>query len=135
MGLLGAMGKVTPALMMIGNTVFSEFKGAFTENYVLAQLIGLPDISIGYYSKTNSSMEIDFVVQGEKGILPIEVKAEQNVKSKSLRQFITVDNADTDMHGYRISMLGYEHQDWMTNVPLYAVEPYMYRTLTQDKSE
>lgn len=110
---------------MIGNSVFSEFKGAFTENYVLEQMVGLPDISIGYFSKENSSMEIDFVIQMDDKLLPIEVKAEKNVKSKSLRQFITLDNAGQNLHGYRFSMQGYERQDWMDNIPLYAIEPFL----------
>ena len=62
-GLLGAMSQVPPALMLIGNNVFSEFKGAFTENYVLTQMIVNPATVVGYYSKENSTMELDFVVQ------------------------------------------------------------------------
>ncbi len=67
-------------------------------------------------------MELDFVVQMDGHLLPIEVKAEVNVKSKSLRQFITVDAASQQLHGYRFSMLGFEHQDWMSNIPLCAVD-------------
>ena len=111
--------------MLIGNSVFSEFKGAFTENYVLEQMVVFPDLSIGYYSKENSSMEIDFIVQSDDRLLPIEVKAEKNVKSKSLRQFITVDNTGRDLYGYRFSMQGYERQDWMSNIPLYAIEHFL----------
>ena len=125
-GLLGAMSKVPASLMLIGNSVFSEFKGAFTENYVLEQMVVFPDLSIGYYSKENSSMEIDFIVQSDDRLLPIEVKAEKNVKSKSLRQFITVDNTGRDLYGYRFSMQGYERQDWMSNIPLYAIEPFLH---------
>lgn len=124
-GLLGAMANVSPSIMMIGNAIFSEFKGAFTENYVLEQMVGLPETSIAYYSKENSSMEIDFILQTNRGIYPIEVKAEQNVKSKSLRQFITVDYASNHYHGYRFSMQGFEHQDWMDNIPLFAVQPFL----------
>ncbi|MDE6290739.1 MAG: hypothetical protein K2M16_04340 [Muribaculaceae bacterium] len=60
-------------------------------------------------------------------ILPLEVKAEENVKSKSLRQFVTVDNADSGIRGYRTSMKGYAHQDWMSNVPLFAIRDYLLR--------
>lgn len=119
-GLLGALAQVPPALMLIGNDVFIEFKGAFTENYVLTQIVTVRDAVIGYYSKDNSSMELDFVVQAGAELLPIEVKAEENVKSKSLRQFITVDNASNNLHGFRFSMKGYIHQDWMSNIPLSA---------------
>lgn len=103
-GLLGAMAQVPPALMLIGNNVFSEFKGAFTEDYVLTQIISEPDTVVGYYSKDNSTMELDFVVQTGASMFPVEVKAEENVKSRSLRQFIIVDNAGSGMHGYRFSM-------------------------------
>ncbi|MDE5875103.1 MAG: AAA family ATPase, partial [Muribaculaceae bacterium] len=111
-GLLGAMSNVPAAMMLIGNNILTEFKGAFTENYVLQQMVVIPDASIVYYSKENSTMELDFVVQAGNSLFPIEVKAEVNVKSKSLRQFVTVDNAGTGLHGYRFSMLGYENQDW-----------------------
>lgn len=124
-GLAGAMSKVSPTLMLIGNTIFSEFKGAFTENYVMTQLVAHRDTVIGYYAKENSTMEIDFVVQSGARLYPIEVKAEENVKSKSLRQFITIDNADKDLHGIRFSMMGFRDQDWMSNIPLFAIEPFL----------
>lgn len=124
-GLLGAMAQVPPSLMLIGNKVFTEFKGAFTENYVLTQIMPVHGIVVDYYSKEKSTLELDFVVQAADKILPIEVKAEENVKSKSLRQFVTVDNAGTGMHGYRFSMRGFESQDWMDNVPLCGVETFI----------
>ena len=124
-GLLGAMAQVPASLILIGNSVFSEYKGAFTENYVLTQMVSVPDTVIGYYSKDNSSMEIDFVVQAGSRLLPIEVKAEENVKSKSLRQFITVDNAGSGLRGLRFSMKGFVEQDWMKNVPLFAVHSFI----------
>lgn len=124
-GLLGAMAQVPSALMLVGTDVFSEYKEAFTENYVVTQILAAGDTVVNYYSKENSTMEIDFVVQAGTEILPIEVKAEENVKSKSLRQFVTVDNAGSNMHGYRFSMKGYAHQDWMSNVPLAAVYPFI----------
>lgn len=126
-GLLAAMTEVPASLMLIGNTVFSEFKGAFTENYVLTQIKTVPDLVVDYFSKENSSLEIDFLVQCGSELMPLEVKAEDNVKSKSLRQFVTIDNAGSGMHGYRTSMKGYEHQDWMTNVPLFAIRNYLLK--------
>ena len=123
-GLLAAMSEVPASLMLIGNTIFTEFKGAFTENYVLTQMKTVPGMVIRYYSKDNSSLEIDFIVQCGSEILPLEVKAEENVKSKSLRQFVTVDNAGSGMRGYRTSMKGYANQDWMSNGPLLALRDY-----------
>lgn len=126
-GLLAAMAELPPSLMLIGNNVFTEFKGAFTENYVLSQIMTVPNTAIRYYSKDNSSLEIDFIVQCGAEIMPLEVKAEENVKSKSLRQFVTIDNAGSGMHGYRTSMKGFEHQDWMSNIPLFAIRNYLLR--------
>lgn len=124
-GLLGAMVGIPAASILIGHQIFTEFKGAFTENYVLTQMEPLHDIIITYYAKENSSLEIDFVIQLGDKIIPIEVKAEENVKSKSLRQFVTIDNAEKKFYGVRFSMKGYENQDWMINVPLFAVEPFL----------
>lgn len=124
-GLLGAMARIPPSLMLIGERVFSDYKGAFTENYVLTQMICVPETVIGYYSKDNSTMELDFIVQNDDRLLPIEVKAEENVKSKSLRQFITVDMEGSGLKGIRFSMKGYRDQDWMENVPLAAVNPFI----------
>lgn len=118
-GLLGALSETPPEQILIGNNVFEEYKGAFTENYVLQQLKSIPHTFIYYYSNENSTMEIDFVVQHDTSVIPVEVKAEENLRAKSLRQF-TSDNPG--LHGIRFSMSGYREQDWMTNVPLWAVK-------------
>lgn len=120
-GLLGALLDTPAANIMIGDNIFSEYKGAFTENYVLTQLIPNKDIIIGYYSKINSTLEIDFVVQSDGKILPVEVKAEENVKSKSLNQFINREENGKGLKGYRFSMKGFKDQLWMKNIPLVAI--------------
>ena len=117
-GLLGALSETPPEQILIGDNVFEEYKGAFTENYVLQQLKALPRTFVYYYSNDNSTLEIDFVVQHETHVIPIEVKAEENLRAKSLRQFVT-DNSG--LHGVRFSMSDYREQDWLTNVPLWAV--------------
>ena len=117
-GLLGALSETPPEQILIGDNVFEEYKGAFTENYVLQQLKSLPRTFVYYYSNENSTLEIDFVVQHEAHVIPIEVKAEENLRAKSLRQFVT-DNSG--LHGVRFSMSDYREQDWLTNVPLWAV--------------
>ena len=124
-GLLGAMVDAPAANILIGDKIFSEYKGAFTENYVLQQIVTIPNRPIFYYSKDNSTQEIDFVVQKETNIYPIEVKAEENVKSKSLAACITHDFKDYALHGIRFSMKGFIEQDWMTNIPLYAVRSFV----------
>lgn len=115
-GLIGAMTGVSAESILVGDGIFSEYKGAFTELYVLTQLKcnGMP---LYYHSVDNSSIEIDFITSFHDRVVPIEVKAEVNVKSKSLRTFIS---KNPKLKGLRFSMLPYEQQDWMTNVPLYA---------------
>jgi uncharacterized protein len=116
-GLLGALSETPPSQMLIGDNVFEEYKGAFTENYVLQQLKAIPHTFTYYYSNDKSTQEIDFVVQHDIHVIPIEVKAEENLKAKSLRLFTTTHPG---LHGLRFSMSGYRQQDWMTNVPLWA---------------
>lgn len=124
-GLFGALSEATPAQMLVSNDVFKGFKGAFTENYVLQQLMSVEDLGIYYFSKERSSLEVDFLVQSPNRVIPIEVKAEENVKSKSLSQFINVDNASQHLKGLRCSMRPYIDQEWMENIPLYSVRGYM----------
>ena len=115
-GLMGAMAETSAQSMLVGNDIFSEYKGAFTELYVYTQLKTL-NLSLYYHSVDNSTIEIDFLTQWHDKIVPIEVKAEVNVKSKSLHTFI---NANPELKGIRYSMLPYKEQEWMTNIPLYA---------------
>ena len=124
-GLLGALSMTPADQILIGNNVFGEYKGAFTENFVLQEMKTIPETPIYYYSKDNSTMEIDFIVQAGNRILPIEVKAEVNVKAKSLATFINRDFASYNLKGVRFSMLGYEDQEWMENVPLFAAKEYV----------
>ena len=132
-GLLGAMSKASPRLMLINNGVFTEFKGAFTENYVLEQLKSLDGLDAYYFSKDNSTQEVDFLVQTAERVIPIEVKAEENVKSKSLKQFVTVDHAEKNLKGLRCSMKPYIDQDWMENIPLYGVLGYINKQIESEK--
>lgn len=131
-GLLSALAGTGPAQMISNNEVFKEYKGAFTENYVLQQLIPEHLLHIGYYSKENSQVEIDFLVQTHNRIIPIEVKAEENVKSKSLRQFITIDHNDKKLKGLRCSMKQYIDQGWMENIPLFSVLNYFRQQIKNE---
>ncbi len=117
-GLLGALSQTPPQQILIDNHIFEEYKGAFSENFVLQQMASIPHTYTYYYSNENSTMEIDFVVQHEDCIFPVEVKAEENLRAKSLRQFVL---AHPSLHGLRFSMSPYREQEWLTNVPLYAV--------------
>ncbi len=125
-GLLGALANMPAKLMLINNDVFKESKGAFSENYVRQQLsaCGRQDLGIYYFSKDNSGMEIDFLIQTDERIIPVEVKAEENVQSKSLKNFIANEFPDKALKGLRCSMKNYIDQEWMENIPLYAIEGY-----------
>lgn len=121
---MGAMTLASPDEMLVKDNVFSSFKGAFTENYVLGQMKAIEDIHTNYYSKPNSTLEIDFLCQVNNLIVPIEVKAEVNVKSKSLATFSRTHSARV-AQALRFSMQPHIDQGWMQNVPLYAVEAFM----------
>ncbi len=123
-GLLGALSETPAGQMIVSNDVFKEYKGAFSENYVLQQLVTEVPV-IYYYSKENSRVEVDFLIQMGSRVIPVEVKAEDNVKSKSLKQFVTIDYANKDLKGLRCSMKPYVDQGWMENIPLYGVLGYM----------
>ncbi|MCM1140389.1 MAG: ATP-binding protein [Muribaculum sp.] len=116
-GLLGAMSNLDSETIVNGNRIFTEFKGALTEQYVLQQLI-LKHTPY-YYSKANSQQEIDFLIEQSGTVIPIEVKAEENLKAKSLRQFVEDNKSDM---AYRVSMSPYREEDWLTNIPLYCVQ-------------
>ena len=117
-GLMGAMSNLPAQSLVSGNVLFAGFKGALTEQYVMQQLKNNSQLSIYYWSADNSRGEIDFLVQSGNDIIPIEVKAEENLQAKSLRLFVA---RNPGMHGMRLSMSPYREQDWMTNYPLYSV--------------
>lgn len=119
-GLLGAMSETPPENLLVARNGMEESKGAFTENYVMSQLVATRDTSVFYYSN-DAKLEIDFLVQQGTAIVPIEAKAEENLRSKSLSTFV---GSHPEMHGLRFSMSDYREQGWMTNVPLYAVSTY-----------
>ena len=115
-GLMGAMADTDTADVLINDHIFEEYKGAFTELYVYTQLVPL-ELPIYYYSANDSRVEIDFLAQHQGHVLPIEVKAEENVHSKSLKTYI---DKNPSLHGLRLSMRPFRTQSWMTNMPLYA---------------
>lgn len=125
-GLLGAMAGTESADMLIGSGVFSEYKGAFTELYVYTQLRAA-GLSPYYHTAVGSTVEIDFIVQHAGRVIPIEVKAEANVRSKSLRTFVS---AHPELHAIRFSMLPYQDQEWMENLPLAACGAWAEALLT-----
>ena len=117
-GLMGAMSNLPAQSLLSGNALFSDFKGALTEQYVMQQLKTNSNLAIYYWSADSSRGEIDFLLQRDCDIIPVEVKAEENLQAKSLRSFV---EKNPGLHGVRLSMSPYREQDWMTNYPLYSV--------------
>lgn len=116
-GLFGALSATPPEVILVANNIFKEYKGAFTEEYVLEQLRPLPDTHIYYYTNEQSTLEVDFIIQHGASISAIEVKAEENLKAKSLRQ-VAMDNPG--IAATRLSMSPYRQQSWMINIPLWG---------------
>ena len=117
-GLLIAMVDLDARVIIDGNRIFTEVKGALTEQYVLQQLIADLGVEAYYYSTEKSSGEIDFLLQGRSSILPLEVKAEENLRAKSLKAFCEKYHP---AYAVRTSMSDYREQEWMTNIPLYNI--------------
>lgn len=121
-GLFGALSNTPPDLILLGSQVFEEYKGAFTEQFVLQQLRGIEEAFTYYYTNDDSTLEIDFLVQYGNKIFPIEVKAEENLQSKSLKSFLS---KNPTLHGIRFSMSPYREQEKITNVPLYCIDEFI----------
>ncbi|MBQ8013877.1 MAG: ATP-binding protein [Treponema sp.] len=117
-GLLAALSELDKDSIISGNDVFVEFKSALTEQYVLQELKAMTSYTPYYYSGEKSTYEVDFLIQQGKLIVPLEVKAEENVKAKSLRFF--VDKFESE-YAVRTSMSNYRKEEWLTNIPLWAV--------------
>lgn len=126
-GLLGAMSQIPPAMLLLPNSA-NTAKGDFTENYVCCQMSLLRNMPIYYFSKDNSQLELDFVVQIGDEVFPVEVKAEENLQAKSLK---VVLQKHENMHGLRFSMSDYRVEERMTNVPLYGISAYLQDKLLQ----
>jgi uncharacterized protein len=117
-GLLTAMGDLDSKTLLDGNTIFSEFKGALTEQFVAQQLISDCNLVIYYWTAERSSAEIDFLVQSGNSVIPVEVKAAENLQAKSLKSFSQKFNPIISV---RTSMSDYRNQEWLINLPLYAI--------------
>ena len=116
-GLLNAAANLDKQILLEKNNILTEFKGALTEQYVCQQLNN--KIDIYYWTAANATSEIDVVLQQSNEIIPVEVKAEENLKAKSLKVF--VERYQTQ-NAIRTSMSPYRKEDWLTNIPLYSIE-------------
>lgn len=117
-GLLGAMSELDATSILEGNEIFREFKGALTEQYVLQQLISDTKYTPYYYGTGSANFETDFTIQKGKNVVPIEVKAEVSNQAKSLKMYCQKYQPE---YAVRISMNDYREEEWLTNIPLYAV--------------
>lgn len=117
-GILGAMGDIDVRTLLEGNTIFEEFKGSLTEQYVLQQLKTFPDMAIYYWSAERARAEVDFLVQFSGSVIPVEVKAEENLQAKSLKSFYQKYSPEIAV---RTSMSDFRKENWLTNIPLYAI--------------
>ena len=117
-GLLAAQAALPARAVLDGNAVFTHFKGALAEQFVQQELRATGD-EPATWMPSNSTAEIDFLIQLDQTLIPIEVKAEENLRSKSLKQFFTDHPLSRPV---RISMSDYRKQEWLVNIPLYAAE-------------
>lgn len=117
-GLLSAMADLDAKTLLMGDEIFIEFKGALTEQYVCQQLYADLDAVPYYWSAESSSGEVDFVLQHAGQIIPLEVKAEENLNAKSLKSFVKSNRLP---YGVRTSMSDYREQESLLNLPLYAI--------------
>jgi predicted AAA+ superfamily ATPase len=122
-GLLCAMTKLNAKTLLNGDAVFTEFKGALTEQFVFQQLVQHDDLAIHYFTFDNSKYELDFIIQNENDeIIPIEVKSGENLKARSFRLFCEKFSPETAI---RTSLTDYQKESWFVNVPLYAVAVFL----------
>ena len=118
-GLLSCMVRLNQKVLLSGNELFIEFKGALTEQYVLQQLKTLKNLAAYYWTNDRGSAEIDFLVDNGIDVMPIEVKAETNLKAKSLKTYCEKFKPNKAI---RLSMADYRQEDWLLNLPLWSVE-------------
>ncbi len=118
-GLLGCMTGLRQHTLLDGNDLFVEFKGALTEQYVCQQLKTIEDLGVYYYTNDRGSCEIDFIVDTGEQIIPVEVKAEVNLRAKSLKTYWEKFSPDLAV---RTSMADFKKEAWLINLPLYAIE-------------
>lgn len=122
-GLLCAMAEISPEILLKGDDLFTEFKGVVSEQYVLQQMIS-HSFQPFYWAPENSKAELDFVIQAREKIIPVEVKSATNLKSRSLRLYYDKYHPEACI---RTSLSGFQKQEWMENIPLFAFAEWLVR--------
>lgn len=120
-GLLRRLSQLAPSAFGEGNRLFTEFKGALTENYVLQTLMTQFEVMPRYWGQNNPPHEVDFMIQRENDIFPIEVKAENNVRSKSLKKYKQLFSDQTKLR-VRFSLDNLKLDDDLLNIPLFMAD-------------
>ncbi len=118
-GLLSCMAGLQTSTLLDGNAIFVEFKGALTEQYVCQQLKTVENLDVYYYTNDRSSCEVDFIVDTGEQIIPVEVKAEVNLRAKSLKSYHEKFKPKISV---RASMANYKEEEWLMNLPLYMID-------------
>lgn len=118
-GLLGAMSELDAESILEGSDIFVEFKGALTEQFVLQELVAETEYTPYYYATDTATFEMDFMIQKSKSVVPVEVKAEVSQRARSLKAYCEKYEPE---YAVRLSMKDYRQEEWLTNVPLYAVK-------------
>ena len=116
--MLGALSELDVESILEGNRIFVEFKGALTEQYVLQQMVSDTAYKPYYFAGEKSTYEVDFLIQKGKAVVPVEVKAEENLKAQSLRVYHEKFQPE---YAIRTSMSDYREKDWLINLPLYSI--------------
>ncbi|MDD3904150.1 MAG: DUF4143 domain-containing protein, partial [Sphaerochaeta sp.] len=117
-GLLSCMVRLDQRVLLEGNALFKEFKGALTEQYVLEQLKTQKGIDAYYWTNDRGSAEVDFILDTGSEIIPVEVKAETNLKAKRLKVYVEKYKPTVSL---RTSLADYKREDWLLNLPLWAI--------------
>lgn len=120
-GLLSCMVGLRQDVLLDGNELFKEFKGALTEQYVLQQLKTIKGLNIYYWTADRGTAEVDFVIDNGSDVIPVEVKAEVNLQAKSLKVYRDKFQPKLSI---RTSMADYKQEDWLLNLPLWAIAAY-----------
>ena len=118
-GLLGAMTELDAESILEGNDIFVDFKGALTEQFVLQELVAETEYTPYYYATDTATFEMDFMIQKGKAVVPVEVKAQVSQRARSLKAYCQKYEPE---YAVRLSMKDYRQEEWLTNVPLFAVK-------------
>ncbi len=124
-GLLGAMSGISPSMLLDGDALFTNFKGAMTEQFVLQELAA-NGITSNYWSSDSGNAEVEFVVQGEKNVFPVEAKAGINTKAKSLKVYRGLFNPP---YAIRTSLQPHHEGENVKDIPLYAFGPHISKLI------